>query len=298
MSGPLRGLVYDVQRFSVHDGPGIRTTVFFKGCPFRCAWCQNPESLQPEVELSVDLARCHGLGECRATCAALADGPARLDRRACDGCGRCVPACPYGALRVVGRSVGVDELVAEVSRDTPFYAASGGGVTLSGGEPTLQLPFAVAFARACHAAGLTVGLQTCGAFRWIDFAPHLGAFDFVHFDLKLVDGARHRTHTGADPRVVLDNARALVAAGACVTFRTPVVPGLNDGEDDLRALAEALRALGTPRLTLLAYHAMGEAKLPRIGMPLAPLTIAPARTAGSVERAQRLLTAAGIEVTT
>jgi pyruvate formate lyase activating enzyme len=223
---PARGLVVDVQRFSVHDGPGIRTTVFFKGCPLRCAWCQNPESLRREPE---------------------------------DG---------------FGRWVTVDELVDEVMRDALFYGTDG-GVTLSGGEPTLQLEFLRAFVPRCVDAGLSVGLQTCGAYSHSALGELLPSLDFVYFDLKLMDRAAHKRHTAADNRTILANARRLVDEGTNVLFRTPLVPSITDTSGNLSATADFLAELDQERIHLLAYHPLGESKLARLGFPIPPLGLVP-----------------------
>ena len=292
-------LITHVQRFSVHDGPGIRSTVFFKGCPLRCRWCQNPEALRREPELSFNSSACEADHACLAACprGALAVGPARVTRELCDGCGRCVAACRRGAFEVIGRTVTVEELLGEVGRDEPFYRASGGGVTLSGGEPTLQMQFAVELAQACRRRGFGVGLQTCGAFRWEDLAAALPHLDFIHFDLKAIDPERHRALTGADNRAILDNARRLAAAGARVTFRTPIVPGANDGDPDLVLLAGVVRSLGGA-LQLLQYHDMGEAKLPRLGFPLPPAKIAADQASGALAAAAARLRQLGLEIRT
>ena len=293
-------IVFDVQRFSVHDGPGIRTTVFFKGCPLRCRWCQNPESLRPEPEIAFYADRCRGTRECRTVCphdAIQWDGD-RIVRQRCDGCGRCADACAHDALRLVGRTASLDDLTQEVLRDLPFYEASGGGVTLSGGEPTLQMELMGAFARRCHDHGLHVGLQTCGLFRWEAFAPHLPLLGFIQFDLKLMDPVEHREMTGSDNRLILENARRLAAAGAPVSFRMPVVPGITDSEPNLRQIAAFLHGLDTPRIQLLRYHAMGEAKLPRIGSPRPPLGLAGVPHADeSFSHAADFLREQGLEVT-
>ncbi len=289
-----RALIFNVQRFSLHDGPGIRTTVFFKGCPLRCRWCQNPESFRREPEIAFAADRCRGTGECLAACPrdALRQGEGRVVRENCDACGLCVPACAYGALHIIGRSIPVDELLEQVSRDLPFYRASGGGVTLSGGEPTLQMEFVGAFARDCREHGISVGLQTCGLFRWEDFEPFRREFDFIHFDLKAIDPARHRDLTGGDNRPILHNARRLVSTGAPVIFRSLVVPGLTDDETNLKGIAAFLQELGVSSLRLLRYHAMGEAKLPRIGRPMPPLGIRDGE--GSFTRATEILRREGI----
>ena len=184
-------IVFDVQRFSVHDGPGIRTTVFFKGCPLRCRWCQNPESLRPQPEIAFYADRCHNSRDCGPACPqeALQWNGDRIIRQRCDACGRCAEACAYEALRVVGRKVSADALLEEVLRDVAFYRTSGGGVTLSGGEPTLQMEFIGAFARRCRERGVSVGLQTCGFFRWdsVRGAPSLLR---VHPVRSETDGSR------------------------------------------------------------------------------------------------------------
>jgi pyruvate formate lyase activating enzyme len=266
-------IIFNVQRFSVHDGPGIRSTVFFKGCPLRCRWCQNPESLKPRPELAFYADRCKAEGACISACPqeALAPEEPRVLWDRCDACGHCVERCPHDALVVIGRSVTVAELVDEVARDKPFYDASGGGVTLSGGEATSQLPFAVELAQACQELGISVGLQTCGAFSWQAFARHLARFAFIHYDLKAMDPSAHKDLTGASNRAVLDNARRLVAADAPVVFRVPVIPTHTDSDDNLTRIAAFLDELQVGEVHLLEYHGMGEVKSGRIGWPLEPL---------------------------
>ncbi len=295
----MRALIFNVQRFSVHDGPGIRTTVFFKGCPLRCRWCQNPESLEPGPELAFYAERCQATGDCVTACPreVLRHDGERVVREDCDACGECVERCPYDALRVIGRIVSLEELVAEVARDRPFYRSSGGGVTLSGGEATLQMEFIVAFASRCQEMGIEVVLQTCGAFGWESLAPHLERFELIHFDLKVMDSKLHRRLTGAANRPILGNARRLVAAGAEVRFRMPVIPEHTDDEPNLRRIAAFLTELGVPRLELLAYHRMGEVKSARLGWPLPSLGLAdPSGARASLERAAAVLAREGIAV--
>lgn len=291
------GLIFDVQRFSVHDGPGIRTTVFFKGCPLRCLWCHNPESMRPTPEVFFHADRCVEQGACLSSCprSALVRGDTRVDRNACDGCGVCDDACPFGALRVSGRFVSVDALLEEILRDRPFYTSSGGGVTLSGGEPTLQLDFVVALARACRQAGVRVGLQTCGAFSWKRMQPHLDLFEFIHFDVKVIARDRHLELCGADNSGMLANAKKLVEARAPVRFRMPIIPAHTDDEPNLAAVATLLNELGIDRIRLLRYHSMGEAKLPRIGRRETGLALLP-RADSSLQRAQTVFAAAGLQV--
>lgn len=294
-------LIFDVQRFSVHDGPGIRTTVFFKGCPLRCRWCQNPESLRRSIEIAFFAERCRGTRGCARVCTRDAlnwgDGD-RIVRERCDACGRCADACAFGALQIVGRTVTLERLLAEVERDRRFYESSGGGVTLSGGEPTLQVDFVGAFVRQCYERNLAVGLQTCGAFAWEALAPFLRYLEFVHFDIKLIDPGEHRRMTGVGNETILRNARRLVSTGAPVEFRMPIVPGITDTERNLEQVARFLLDLGKPSLHLLRYHAMGEAKLPRLGYPIEPLGLAKEPAAEeSIVQAAEVLAAKGLRVT-
>jgi pyruvate formate lyase activating enzyme len=273
--------------------------VFFKGCPLRCRWCQNPESIRSEPEVAFYADRCRGARDCEAACAkgALQWYGDRILRSRCDACGRCAEACAFDALRLVGRKVSIKGLMEEVERDAPFYRASAGGVTVSGGEATLQMDFLGAFARRCGEQGLNIGLQTCGLFRWESFLPHLPLFEFIQFDLKLMDAEQHRKMTGGDNRAILDNARRLVAVGAPVSFRMPVVPGITDHEDNLRQTGAFLHDLGVPVIHLLRYHAMGEAKLARIGNLVTPFALPNGSLTGdSLQRAAEILSGEGLRV--
>ncbi len=296
---PATGITFNVQRFSTEDGPGIRTTVFMKGCPLRCRWCQNPEALRPEPEIAIYEDRCASNRACLTACTLDALGPTaageRLDRARCDACGACVAACPRGALELVGRRVTVDGLLEEVLRDAPFYESSGGGLTLSGGEATLQAGFLAAFLPRCTEAGLKVLLQTCGAWRWQTVEPLLEHIDSIQFDLKVMDLRLHQSLTGASNTVILANAERLLNAGAQVTFRMPVVPGLTDTEQNLEGIGAFLLELGVGSISLLPYHRMGEAKLPRLGWPLVPLGVT---EQPDMSRVAERLRASGLTVTT
>jgi pyruvate formate lyase activating enzyme len=286
-----RALVFDVQRFSIHDGPGIRTVVFFKGCSLACEWCQNPEAMSaaPEIAYYAErcLAECHACeGVCRER-AILPDPTARVDFARCTACGDCVEVCPTRALRIVGREVSSGELLREVLRDRPFYAASGGGITLSGGEPVLQAAFLERFLPRARAEGLHVALETAGAYPFERLEPLLPGLDLVLFDLKVADPERHRRYTTRDNALILENLRRLLEAAVAVEVRMPVVPERNADDRNVRETAELLASLGVGRLTLLPYNHLWEAKLPRLGTAREPLRIAAPQAAFYEDLARR-----------
>ena len=264
------GVTFNIQRFSTEDGPGIRTTVFLKGCPLRCSWCHNPEGLSPNPELIWYDVRCIGARTCLAACPSraleLTVQGMRIDRRACTACGACADACPAGALEVIGRTWTPEALLAEVQRDAVFYETSGGGVTLSGGEPLLQPDFVLRFCRLCHDAGLHVALDTCGTIAWRHYDAVLPFVDLILYDLKVWDGDRHQAATGVGNAAILENARRLAAAGVPIWVRTPIIPDYTADEANIAALATFIAAeLPTVRRwDLLAYTNLGQPKYHRL----------------------------------
>jgi formate C-acetyltransferase len=297
-SGEL--LIFDVQRFCVHDGPGIRTVVFFKGCPLRCRWCQNPESLRSAPELVAAWERCRGCLECHRACphgAITVDGGPRLDRALCQACGRCAEACPTETLRLVGRLASPEALLDEVLADRSYYEATGGGVTLSGGEPLAQAAGAARLLELCRRAGVHTAVETSGAVPAAALALALPQVDLLLFDLKAGIDPLHQELTGTTLERVADRARQALDAGASVVFRTPVVPGLNDSDESLAGLAALLRSLGRAELTLLPYHRGGEVKIARLGsdQPRLGLTLRDGEVA--LVRAVERLAALGIAAT-
>jgi len=271
----LTGVTFNVQRFSTEDGPGIRTTVFFKGCPLRCAWCHNPEGLSPRPELMWYDVRCIGARDCLSACPVdaleLTSQGMRIDRAKCTACGDCAEACPAGALEVIGREWRPEELLAEVQKDTVFYETSGGGVTLSGGEPMAQADFVLAFGRLCREAELHLALDTCGAAAWEQYQQMLPLVDLALFDLKIFDPERHRINTGVDNGRILDNARRIAAAGTPMWIRTPIIPGYTADAANIAALGAFIAAeLPTvQRWDLLAYTNLGQPKYHRLDRPYA-----------------------------
>lgn len=283
------GLVFNVQRFSIHDGPGVRTTVFMKGCPLRCAWCHNPES-QARGETFVRLGhRCMRCGRCSDD--ELAD-PVVSGRGRHD-----VALCPTGALQAVGDTTTVADLVQAVVRDRVFFDESGGGVTFSGGEPLQQAAFVAEAMRDLRADGVHTALDTCGFARWDDLRAVAAHADLVLYDLKVIDDARHRAATGASNRIILDNLRALSCVHANIRIRVPVIPGVNDDEANVAATCALLRELpGVDRVDLLPFHATGAAKFARVGLDDAMAgTVPPAP--GHLEALAAHLRAAGLTTT-
>lgn len=274
MSAPA-AWTFNIQRFSTEDGPGIRTTVFFKGCALRCAWCHNPEGLRAGPDLMWFDVRCIGARDCLRACpnGALALTPSgmRIDRQRCDVCGACVEACPTAAFERLGRTWTAAVLLEEVLKDQVFYETSGGGVTLSGGEPMLQADFLEAFLPDCREAGLHIALDTCGLAPWERYAALLPSLDLVLLDLKIFDGARHLAATGAGNVRILENARRLSEAGAPLWIRTPLVPGYTADRANIEALARFIAAeLPTvERWDLLVYTNLGKPKYLRLDLPYA-----------------------------
>lgn len=271
-----RGLIFNIQKFSLHDGSGIRTLVFLKGCPLACRWCSNPEGQGRSPELAFDANKCIGIAECdrcAAACRAGAiaesdDGKVRIDRDLCDDCGDCVDACPGVALELLGRSMSVAEILDAVEEDSSFYARSGGGLTLSGGEPLTQARFAARLLDAARGRGIDTALETSGQCRWEDLREVCRRVDQVFYDVKSADSAKHEDYVHVGNGLILENLRRLCEQfpDLPVVVRTPIIPGFNDSPGDVRAIADLVRGLsGSRRLELLPYHGFGEPKYRRLG---------------------------------
>jgi pyruvate formate lyase activating enzyme len=268
------GTIFDLRRYSIHDGPGIRTAVFFKGCALRCVWCHNPESQAFNPELLLRAGRCILCESCAAACPQNGierrNGGMHTDRERCTVCGACVEACYAEGRQIAGHEVMVDEIMETIRRDRPFYERSGGGVTLSGGEPLGQPEFLLELLQACKAEGLHTALDTCGHAPWEIFEQARPLVDLFLYDLKLVDDARHIELTDVSNALILDNLRKLAAHGGRIILRIPVIPGINDDADNLQAAAELAAKLppGTlERLDLLPYHSSAAAKYTALGRP-------------------------------
>ncbi len=268
----MTGLIFDIQQFSVHDGPGIRTTVFFKGCNLRCAWCHNPESMKGSPELQIYPEKCIHCGRCLEICAircnSLDNNELHHAREACLACGDCAESCYAGCRQITGRSMHADEVLKVIQRDMPFYQRSGGGVTFSGGEPLLQHEFLLQLLQQSRERLLLhTAVDTAGhvPFAWYEkILPHVSLF---LYDLKVMNDALHKEYTGVSNALILENLRKLAVGTHEIIIRIPVIPGVNDNADNMRQTAELLSDLKGIRLVeLLPFHPLGESKYRSLGM--------------------------------
>lgn len=264
----MRGFVFNIMRYSTHDGPGIRSTVFLKGCPLRCLWCHNPESQNTHPEVMYSGERCVRCGECVVHCwhgaLSWSDGPVR-DIEKCECCGDCVEACPTGARHIAGQEMTVDKLLHEVEKDRVFYEESGGGVTFSGGEPFCQPAFLEGALDALRENEIHTAVDTSG-FVPTETLLHMShKIDLFLYDLKAMDDERHIRLTGVSNRLILDNLRLLALQNADVVVRIPLVSGLNDSSEEIEPMCRHLSSLGLMRIDLLPYHEIGMEKHQRLG---------------------------------
>lgn len=294
------GLIFNIQRHSTEDGPGIRTTVFFKGCPMHCPWCHNPEAIKATPELVWYASKCIGAGHCLKACPSDALSLARdgviIDRKLCDGCEKCVAACPASALELLGKSYTVDEVAGTALREKVFYEKSGGGVTISGGEPSVQAPFAAALMKVIREAGVHVALDTCAGVRWKNLGPLVDLADLVLLDLKMMDRDAHLKVLGVSLDLVLENACKITETGKPIWVRTPVIPGYTDGDDNVRKIASFIKEhLPTvKRYDLLAFNNLCSSKYERLGRPW-ELETAEKISRDKMERLARIAGAEGLD---
>lgn len=264
------GTVFNVQRFSLHDGPGIRTTVFLKGCPLHCDWCHNPESQAGEPELAVLSNRCIGCGGCMAACehgaVRLEGGVSVTDWDLCERCGECVEACPMAGRTLLGQQMTVADVLEEVKRDRDFHEESGGGVTFSGGEPLAQPGFLLACLQGCRQSGIHTCVDTCGHAKRSVLHKVAAWTDLFLYDIKIVDSELHRRFTGVPNEIILANLKWLCSHGSTVWLRMPLIPGVNDDSGNIEAVVRLIDSLAyRPPIQVLPYHAIGSHKYIRSG---------------------------------
>ena len=261
----MKATIFDIERSSYVDGPGIRTTVFFKGCNLRCAWCHNPESQSNKVQMLFYKDKCTGCGKCREKC------PNSMKK--CDLCGRCTLYCPHDAREICGKEYTVDDVMRVILKDKVFYensgggvTFSGGGVTFSGGECMLQIDFLEAILKECKKNGIHTAVDTAGHVPFEFFERIIPYTDLFLYDVKCFDSDKHKQHTGVENQLILKNLKSLLAKSTPVWIRIPIIPTVNDTEEELQRIKEYLSSCGIPeKVELLPYHAMGEHKYAAIG---------------------------------
>jgi len=264
-SESIEGLIVKIQRYSIHDGPGIRTTVFFKGCPLRCQWCSSPETHNNYPEIGFYEDKCIKECECKECinicpedAISIREAKIKIDRQKCINCGECENACPSGALILIGYYISLDKLMEEIKRDRQFYETSGGGVTLSGGEPLYQHVLAKEIAKRCRKESIHVALDTCGYAKEEHLKEVLKYVDLVLFDIKHMDPIKHKKYTGVSNKLILENALITSREGLPMAIRFPLVPGINDSRNNLERLAKFVKKLDSAKIVdILPYHRLG-----------------------------------------
>ena len=262
----LKGFIYDLQRFAIHDGPGIRTLVYMKGCPLKCLWCSSPQTQKSKPEIMHNKNNCQKCGRCIDVCPVhvftISDEDGIIiDRELCTFCGQCVESCPNDALKLIGHHISFEELYQDVNKDSPFYRRSNGGVTVGGGEPTMQIEFVTAFLKRCKQTYIHTAIETCGYVKWDNMENLLKYVDLVYIDIKHMDPKVHKEITGVSNELILENAKKISAIKSMI-IRIPVIPGCNDSDDNIAVTARFAFDLG--KIVLI------KVKIPRFFGVLSP----------------------------
>jgi glycyl-radical enzyme activating protein len=299
LNGGERGLIFNIQRFSVHDGPGIRTTVFMKGCPLNCLWCSNPESQVIFPNLMVRDINCKGCGACVKACPKGAitltkEGGRKVNREKCNQCLLCVESCQYNSLNICGKYMVVKEVLDEGLKDKAFYKNSGGGVTISGGECLVQSKFTLKLLKACKGEGLHTALDTTGYAPWKEMESLLPFVDLVLFDIKHLDSKEHKRTTGVGNKLILENLEK-ASKIASIWLRVPLIAGFNDSTDHIRKIAALGKRIGTQKISFLPYHEGGKSKSGQLGWPY-PLPDAKAPSEKHIGKLMKIIGREGLKV--
>jgi len=264
------GVIINIQKYSVHDGPGIRTTVFLKGCPLSCWWCHNPESQNPNHEIMFFEERCTGCGVCVKRCPkkaiSMVNNAPTVEESNCIFCGKCADFCPNNAREYVGKNMTVQELMKEIIKDEVFYEESNGGVTFSGGEPLIQGEFLYEVLKSCKERGIHTAVDTCGCAAWEKLEKISEKVDLFLYDLKLMNNERHKKYTGTENVIILENLKRLSAKGANIFVRMPIISGINADDEHIDEAVKFLSNINVIQVNLLPYHKMGMDKYRRLKM--------------------------------
>lgn len=294
----IEARVFDIQRFSVHDGPGIRTVVFLKGCPLRCLWCDNPESQSLSAEIAEFDRKCIGCGSCKDACPeeAIYKSNLRINRVFCTTCGKCAEVCPSGAKKIVGAKRSAESIVEEVEKDRLFYDNSGGGVTLSGGEPLAQPIFSREILRICKERGIHTAMETCGYAPWAKFRELLPFLKLVLYDIKNLDSEKHKKFTNRSNQLILQNFVKLIRLKFPMVLRVPIIPGYTDARANTDSIVKLLKPhRHLRRIDLLPYHKLGVGKYERLGKEYRLARVNPP-SEESVRKIKKMLESRGFQV--
>lgn len=273
LAAPMKnGVIFDIRKYSIHDGPGIRTTVFFKGCPLRCWWCHNPEGQDVEPELVYRKSRCIGCDECSKSCQreaiSLVAQSISVNREKCVPCNNCCRVCPSDALSIAGKQMSVKEILEEIEKDRTFYEESRGGVTFSGGEPLMQPDFLNALLNECKERAIHTAVNTCGFAQYEIIDRIRDKVDLFLYDIKTMDNRKHRKYTGASNEQILKNLKKLAESGSSIVISFPIIPGINDDDKNVTRTAEFISSLpNIQQVNLLPYHRAGIEKYKNLGKP-------------------------------
>lgn len=261
-----KGTIFNIQKFSIHDGEGIRTLIFMKGCPLRCIWCSNPESQKSEIEIMDVKSNCIACRKCINLCSnkAIDNITFDINRDLCTKCGTCAEYCYANAKKITGKKVTIAELMAVIEKDRIFYTNSGGGVTIGGGEPLMQHEFVTELLKTCNKSNIHTAVETCGCGKWENIEPMIDYLDEVFFDIKIMDSNKHKDFTGVNNELILENAKRIAQKGIKITFRIPLIPSVNDDWYNIKKTGEFVASLNEFNdnifLEILPYHELGKDK--------------------------------------